>query len=49
MHRQFEVLLLASESNTQARKQCKETFAKLKVNVGVVVGSIYVSDIENDQ
>ena len=49
MHRQFEALLLASESNTQARKLCEEAFAKLKVDVGVVMGSLYVSDTENNQ
>ena len=40
MHRQFEALLLASESNTRARKLCEEAFAKLKGDVGVIVGSI---------
>ena len=49
MRRQFEAVLLASESNSQARKLCKEAFAKLKANVGVVVGSIYISYTENDQ
>jgi len=49
MYRQFEALLLASESNTQARKLCEEAFAKLKVDVGVVMGSLYVSDTENNQ
>ena len=36
MHRQFEALLLASESNSQARKLCEEAFAKLKVDVGLL-------------
>ena len=27
----------------------EEAFAKLKAEVGVVVGSVYVSDTENDQ
>jgi len=49
MHRQFESLLLASKANLQARKLCKETFGKLKVDVGVVVGSVYVSKAENDR
>ena len=49
MHRQFDVLLLASDSNSQARKLCEEAFAKLKGDVGVVVASVYVSDTENDQ
>ena len=31
------------------RKLCEEAFAKLKVDVGVVVASFYVSGIENDQ
>ena len=38
MHRQFEALLFSSESNTEARKLYEEAFAKLKVDVGVVVG-----------
>jgi len=38
MHRQFEALLLAGESNNQARKLRKEAFANLKANVGAVVG-----------
>ena len=42
-------MLLASESNTQARKLCEEAFAKMKGDVGVVVGSVYVSETENDQ
>jgi len=42
-------LLTASESNSQARKLCEEAFAKLKGDVGGVVGSVYVSDTENDQ
>ena len=49
MHRQFEALLLTSESNSQARKLCEEAFAKLKGDVGVVVGSVYVFETENDQ
>ena len=49
MHRQFESLLLASKANVQARKLCEEAFGKLKVDVGVVVGSIYVCEAENDQ
>jgi len=49
MHRQFEALLLASESNSQARKLCEEAFAQPKGDVGVVMGSVYVSDTENDQ
>ena len=43
------MLLFASESNIQGTKLCEEAFAKLKADVGVVVGSIYVSDTENDQ
>ena len=42
-------MLLASESNSQARKLCEEAFAKLKGDVGVVVVSVYVSDTENNQ
>ena len=42
-------LLLASESNSQARKLCEEAFAKLKGDAGVVVASVYVSDTESDQ
>jgi len=49
MHRQFEALLLVSESNTQARKLYEEAFAKFKVDVGVIVGSVYISYTENDQ
>ena len=49
MHRQLEALLIASELNTQARKLCEEAFAKLKGDVGVVVGFVYVSKTENDQ
>jgi len=49
MHRQFEALLLASESNSQARKLCDDAFAKLKGDVGAVVGSVYVSGTKNDQ
>ena len=49
MHRQCEALLLASESNSQARKLGEKAFAKLKVDVGIVVGSVYISDTENDQ
>ena len=49
MHKQLEALLLVSESNSQARKLCEEAFAKLKGDVGVVVGSVYVSETENDQ
>ena len=49
MRRQFESLLLASEPNTQARKLCEEAFVKLKVDVGVVVSSVYVCDTKNDQ
>ena len=49
MHRQFKALLLVSEPNTKARKLCEEAFAKLKADVGVVVGLVYVSDTENDQ
>ena len=49
MHRQFEALLLASESNSQARKLCDDAFAKLKGDVGAIVGSVYVSETENDQ
>lgn len=49
MHRQFDALLLASKSNSQARKLCEEAFVKLKGDVGVVVGSVFVSETENDQ
>ena len=42
IHRQFKALLLA-------RQLCEEVFAKLKVDVGVVVDSAYVYDTENDQ
>ena len=49
MRRQFEVLLLACESNTQARKLCELAFTKLKVDSGGVVGSVYVSSTKNDQ
>ena len=49
MDRLFELLLLTSEANIQARQIYKETFGKLKVDGDVVVGSIYVSDVEHDQ
>ena len=42
-------MLLTSESNSQVRKLCEEAFAKLKGDVGVVVGSIYISDTESNQ
>ena len=37
MYRQFEALLLASESNSQARRLCEEAFTKLKSDVLLLV------------
>ena len=42
-------MLLASESNSQARRLCEGAFAKLKADVGVIVDSVYAFDTENDQ
>ena len=49
MHRQFESLLLASEGNVQETKLSEELFIKLKVDVRVVVDSVYDCVAENDQ
>ena len=49
MYRKFESLLLGTEANAQARKLCEEAFAKLKVDLGVVVGLVYVCDTKNEQ
>ena len=49
MHRSFELLLLASKANIRARQICEETIGKLKVDCHLIVGSIYISNAENDQ